>query len=373
LLKSQDNLLIFYAGHGEWDAEINQGYWMPVDAQKNNPANWISNDEIRQQVKGMNCLHVLLISDACFAGSIIQKTRSADFADSPIPSARLYQLKSRTAITSGLLSEVQDESTFTRCLIKILRENSNKILESTQLFNKLREEVKTDRKTSPEPSPRCGPILESGDWDEGGDFMFSLKNRNPDVAPNAPIGDSSGIIKRKNCIADSLSLMRVIQTLCRVDFGKSFKDLLSYEFKQNQPDISYDSLLQAVECTNTDSIKYFWRYIRDSRLKPSLGQFFDVALLSLDMDTNSHIIYYFKQDKLVRMALIISFKDNVPLDRVFEYFKIDRKRLVDDRFFYRTRDYYCGIFRPGSFRWIRIDIGTAEASKSCDNDWWYKF
>ena len=30
-----DNLLIFYAGHGYWDADKRLGYWLPSDARKN--------------------------------------------------------------------------------------------------------------------------------------------------------------------------------------------------------------------------------------------------------------------------------------------------------------------------------------------------
>ena len=33
-VQSTDNLLIFYAGHGIWDEQIEQGYWLPSDAKK---------------------------------------------------------------------------------------------------------------------------------------------------------------------------------------------------------------------------------------------------------------------------------------------------------------------------------------------------
>lgn len=41
-LSSKDNLLIYYAGHGFLDKEGDEGYWLPVDATKDNEINWIS-------------------------------------------------------------------------------------------------------------------------------------------------------------------------------------------------------------------------------------------------------------------------------------------------------------------------------------------
>ena len=32
-LTRNDNLLIFYAGHGHWDSEKETGFWLPVDAE----------------------------------------------------------------------------------------------------------------------------------------------------------------------------------------------------------------------------------------------------------------------------------------------------------------------------------------------------
>ena len=40
-LGSNDNLLIYYAGHGEFDKNVEKAYWLPVDAQRDDPTNWI--------------------------------------------------------------------------------------------------------------------------------------------------------------------------------------------------------------------------------------------------------------------------------------------------------------------------------------------
>ena len=39
----KDNLLIYYAGHGELDKVNQRGNWLPVDAEPDSTANWIPN------------------------------------------------------------------------------------------------------------------------------------------------------------------------------------------------------------------------------------------------------------------------------------------------------------------------------------------
>jgi len=53
LLTKQDNLLIYYAGHGWLDREGDEGYWLPVDATKQNELNWVSNSYITTTLKAM--------------------------------------------------------------------------------------------------------------------------------------------------------------------------------------------------------------------------------------------------------------------------------------------------------------------------------
>ena len=43
VLKENDNLLIYYAGHGELDEEENRGYWLPIDADVEKRSKWINN------------------------------------------------------------------------------------------------------------------------------------------------------------------------------------------------------------------------------------------------------------------------------------------------------------------------------------------
>ena len=123
-LTIDDNLLIFYAGHGYWENELKMGYWLPSDAEVNNKANWIANTDISTYISAFRCNHVLLISDACFSGGIF-KTRGVIYQNSDAIE-RLNELKSRKAITSGNLKEVPDESILMKTLLKELEVNKKK-------------------------------------------------------------------------------------------------------------------------------------------------------------------------------------------------------------------------------------------------------
>jgi len=165
-IKEEDNLLIFYAGHGYWDEEMGNGYWLPKDAAHDNPVNWLPNTDLTNYLNVLKSKHILLVADACFSGGIF-RTRNAFNNVAAIE--KLYQLKSRKAITSGTLKEVPDKSIFLKYFTQRLVENKEKYLTTEQLFSSLRMAVMNN---SPN-IPQYGTIQNVGD--EGGDFIFIKK------------------------------------------------------------------------------------------------------------------------------------------------------------------------------------------------------
>ena len=166
-LGKEDNLLVFYAGHGYYNPKEQQGYWLPSDAEKSDPANWISNSDIKDRLRGIDCKHTLLISDACFSGGLF-KTRKA-FEDANHAINEVYKLPSRKAMTSGTLTEVPDKSIFIEYLLKRLQTNTDKYLSSQKLFSSMQEAIINNSSVI----PQWGTITETGD--EGGDFIFVKK------------------------------------------------------------------------------------------------------------------------------------------------------------------------------------------------------
>ena len=165
-ITNKDNVLIFYAGHGIYDEVSQVGHWLPSDADMEYELNLISNSQVVDFLKSIQSKHTLLISDACFSGSIF-KTRS--FEKSPKSIQKKYELTSRKAITSGTLKTVPNKSMFLKYLLKRLEDNTNQYLSARQLFNRIEEPVMNN---SPN-TPQYGTIYGIGD--EGGDFIF-IKN-----------------------------------------------------------------------------------------------------------------------------------------------------------------------------------------------------
>lgn len=167
VVKETDNLLVFYAGHGYWDKDMEKGYWLPIDAERDLPTNWIANEDVTGYMRAIKSKHTLLISDACFSGGIF-KTREAFTGQRAVE--EVYKMSSRKAITSGNLTLVPDKSVFIQYLVKKLEENKEKFLTEEQLFSKFKTAVMNN---SPGQIPQFGTIINTGD--EGGNFIFIRK------------------------------------------------------------------------------------------------------------------------------------------------------------------------------------------------------
>jgi Caspase domain len=167
-IRPEDNFLIFFAGHGVWESQADVGFWLPSDATKSSKVAWFRNSTLRDYLREIRSKHTLLITDACFAGSIL-KMRDAG-TDAPLAINKLYDLRSRKAMTSGTLTEVPDQSAFLKYLIDRLKSNNEKYISSEQLFSSFRIAVINNSSVV----PQFGVIQDTGD--EGGDFIFILRD-----------------------------------------------------------------------------------------------------------------------------------------------------------------------------------------------------
>ena len=167
-LKQNDNLLIYYAGHGELDKAENRGYWLPVDANYDLRSKWISNTRIVDRIKATKAKHVLLMVDSCFSGSL---TRGTTVLSGTKELGKLVTKKTRIIITSGGNEPVADSggednhSVFAYGFIKTLMEIRQATV-SNSIFPKIREYVLNNANQTPEMS-----ILTQAGHD-GGDFIF---------------------------------------------------------------------------------------------------------------------------------------------------------------------------------------------------------
>ncbi|MCF6242817.1 MAG: caspase family protein, partial [Bacteroidales bacterium] len=164
IITENDNFLIFYAGHGNWDETSEIGYWLPKDAELGYTDAWLYNSVLVDNIRKVNSKHTLLLADACFSGGIFRTRSVLQGASKSIQ--KKYKLKSRNAITSGALKTVPNKSVFFKYLSNRLQTNTDKYLPASELFNRIETPVGNN---SPN-IPQYGDIQNVGD--EGGDFIF---------------------------------------------------------------------------------------------------------------------------------------------------------------------------------------------------------
>jgi hypothetical protein len=200
VLPPESNLLIYYAGHGYLDPEVDEAYWLPVDSRSDNNFNWISADDITRAVRAIPSRHVLVISDSCYSGAILGDESGShrglrgggsggglavEYA------AYLSNLSSRVSkdwMASGSREPVEDggapgHSVFAQALIQGLTEMKDPQFSATDLFYSY---VKRKVGGNSAQLPQYGSIRESGD--QLGDFIFSRSGA--PVATNGGGGSS---------------------------------------------------------------------------------------------------------------------------------------------------------------------------------------
>lgn len=170
ILTKNDNLLIYFAGHGWLDNLEEEGYWLPTDAEEDNKLNWVSNSSITATLRALQARHVLIIADSCYSGTLTRGIKPV-LITNPDVRERIIKRRSRSAITSGGLEPVSDtgifpdHSIFAQALINHLQDNTG-IMDATQLFRRIRRPVMLNSDQTPEFSD----IKKAGH--DGGEFFF---------------------------------------------------------------------------------------------------------------------------------------------------------------------------------------------------------
>lgn len=182
-LTPEDNLLIYYAGHGWLDEAADEGYWLPVDADADSDIHWISNATITGYLRSIQAKHIMVVADSCYSGTLTRgikiDVRPPDYLD------RMAQQRARIVLSSGGLEPVVDgggggHSAFARHFLDALEGNSG-VLDSTTLYSKIRRPIML----AADQAPELADIRKAGH--EGGDFLFI-----PADAASRSDGDRSG-------------------------------------------------------------------------------------------------------------------------------------------------------------------------------------
>ena len=167
-LTENDNLIIFYAGHGIAEKDKFgdvDGYWIPSSAKKGLNASYISADDINKAIKRSNAKHILVIADACFSGAFTRELP----AEASKEIKKQYSVTSRKVMASGNLEPVPDNSKFIYYLKQKLGQNTEKYLTAKELFDSFYKAILSNS----ENLPQYAAIRNVGD--EGGEFIFIKK------------------------------------------------------------------------------------------------------------------------------------------------------------------------------------------------------
>lgn len=179
-LSKDDNLLIYYAGHGELDQVNMRGHWLPVDAESDSTANWISTVAITDILNAMAIRKVMIVSDSCYSGAMslsslarLEPGISADQKQKWLE--EMASGRSRTVLTSGGLEPVLDagageHSVFAQSFIEAL-ETNNTVMDGQSLYRKVTAGFqRAASRIELEQTPQYGPIEYAGH--SKGDFFL---------------------------------------------------------------------------------------------------------------------------------------------------------------------------------------------------------
>ncbi|MDF1691083.1 MAG: caspase family protein [Zhongshania sp.] len=186
VLGENDNLLIYYAGHGSMInvGERDTGYWLPINADPPpNDASWVSNDFVSNHLGRIQAKRVLVIADSCYGGLLSSAPGHLFFGQTTGAGSSDYikyklPRRSRLLLSSGGDKPVIDEggrghSVFAQELIDTLRSNVG-VLSAPDLYASIRGPVKARAAVNQFVQE---PVYKSikGAGHEVGDFFFVPK------------------------------------------------------------------------------------------------------------------------------------------------------------------------------------------------------
>jgi len=179
MLTEKDNLIVYYAGHGQLEPNGDRGYWLPVDATIDSTDQWISNSVVTNYLDSISAKQIMVVADSCFSGTLTKA--SIPRMQKSIPEALrkkwltlMAKRKVRTVLSSGGVKPVYDgmaqHSLFATAFIEKLSSNQG-ILEGHRLYSDIRDDVqKSAFELGVDQVPQYAAVKYAGH--EVGEFLF---------------------------------------------------------------------------------------------------------------------------------------------------------------------------------------------------------
>ncbi|MBK7406826.1 MAG: caspase family protein [Saprospirales bacterium] len=150
-LTQEDNLVIYFSGHGEYRDQMDEGYWMPVDAERGAFFDFIPNQQIQHYLKRIPSHHSFVVVDSCFSGTLFASRNLG-------PTERLETVPSRWLLTSGRKEPVSDgkpgdHSPFAENILLFLKKNQQSTLPISRLIDDVVHATAANAKQTRAASP----------------------------------------------------------------------------------------------------------------------------------------------------------------------------------------------------------------------------
>ncbi len=177
---SEDQLLIFFSGHGYFDEDEKEGYIVVKNSiyGENSNSSYYNYSKLLSQIDKIECKHIFLVIDVCFSGTLFKEValnKSDGISEVEVSETKdiglikeVLKYKTRKALTAGGKDEVSDgiiHSNFAYKFIEALRTGGGeKNILTTSQIKKVCETLK--------PSPILQDFAPS---EPGNDFLFIAK------------------------------------------------------------------------------------------------------------------------------------------------------------------------------------------------------
>lgn len=169
-LGSDDQLIVYFAGHGQVHPHTGKSFLIPVGADKFASSTWLSYDLFQDYFSAIKARHIFLISDACFSGGAFRGGGATSSAAS-ILNQRLFATPGRHVLSSGGMELVDDDRFDGQ---SVFSWGLNSFLEQTDLdvipARLLAEEVQVRVTANAAQTPEFGWFPDSGH--QGGQLMI---------------------------------------------------------------------------------------------------------------------------------------------------------------------------------------------------------
>lgn len=174
-LAENDNLVVFYAGHGKRDLRNRRGWWLPSDAGAEIDAktNWLPNQEVSDRLALVPARHILVLADASYVGDITRGAPAAEPQSMTPAQWTSYvdatkRKRARLALSSGTDGA---SSRFTATLIDVLQRQQG-VVPASRIHRQVVDALTAGSGVS-SAVPTFAPMQSASH--EGVDFLFERK------------------------------------------------------------------------------------------------------------------------------------------------------------------------------------------------------